>query len=81
MWIINLCNSSGVEPEKVFLHNLRHLFARTYYRMEKDLSRLEEYLLGNMHRKSGRRRRGTYWAKKLRTSEPPRQPASICAIV
>lgn len=40
----NLCCSAGVEPEKVFPHNLRHLFARTYYRMEKDLSRLADLL-------------------------------------
>ena len=39
-----LCCSAGVEPEKVFPHNLRHLFARTYYRMEKDLSRLADLL-------------------------------------
>ena len=40
----NLCCSAGVEPEKVFPHNLRHLFARTYYHMEKDLSKLADLL-------------------------------------
>ena len=44
----NLCCSAGVEPEKVFPHNLRHLFARTYYHMEKDLSRLAD-LLGHFN--------------------------------
>ena len=39
-----LCQSAGVEPSKVFPHNLRHLFARTYYSMEKDLSRLADIL-------------------------------------
>lgn len=39
-----LCESAGVEPSKVFPHNLRHLFARTYYTMEKDLSRLADIL-------------------------------------
>lgn len=39
-----LCESSGVEPGKVFPHNLRHLFARTYYAVEKDLSRLADIL-------------------------------------
>lgn len=39
-----LCSSAGVSPEKVFPHNLRHLFARTYYRLEKDLSRLADLL-------------------------------------
>ena len=29
--IKSLCQSAGVEPTKVFPHNLRHLFARTYY--------------------------------------------------
>ena len=39
-----LCESAGVEAAKVFPHNLRHLFARTYYAMEKDLSRLADIL-------------------------------------
>lgn len=39
-----LCGSAGVEPSKVFPHNLRHLFARTYYTLEKDLSRLADLL-------------------------------------
>ncbi len=39
-----LCESAGVEPGKVFPHNLRHLFARTYYGIEKDLSRLADIL-------------------------------------
>ena len=34
-----LCESAGVEPSKVFPHNLRHLFARTFYALKKDLSR------------------------------------------
>lgn len=36
----NLCGSAGVDQEKVFPHNLRHLFAFTYYRIEKDLVKL-----------------------------------------
>ena len=39
-----LCKSAGVEPSKVFPHNLRHLFARTFYALEKDLSRLADIL-------------------------------------
>lgn len=39
-----LCESAGVEPTKVFPHNLRHLFAVTYYQLEKDLSRLADIL-------------------------------------
>lgn len=31
-----LCKEAGVSPEKVFPHNLRHLFAVTYYRMQKE---------------------------------------------
>lgn len=42
--IKSLCQSAGVEPTKVFPHNLRHLFARTYYTIEKDLSRLADIL-------------------------------------
>lgn len=39
-----LCETAGVYTEKVFPHNLRHLFARTYYAMEHDLSRLADIL-------------------------------------
>ena len=39
-----LCKSAGVDPIKVFPHNLRHLFARTYYSLERDLSRLADIL-------------------------------------
>ena len=39
-----LCEAAGVAPGKVFPHNLRHLFARTYYSLEKDLSRLADIL-------------------------------------
>lgn len=40
----HLCESADVAPGKVFPHNLRHLFARTYYTLEKDLSRLADIL-------------------------------------
>ena len=39
-----LCESADVEPGKVFPLNLRHLFARTYYSLEKDLSRMAAIL-------------------------------------
>lgn len=39
-----LCESADVEPGKVFPLNLRHLFARTYYSLEKDLSRMADIL-------------------------------------
>ena len=39
-----LCESAGVAPEKVFPHSLRHLFARTFYSLERDLSRLADIL-------------------------------------
>lgn len=39
-----LCESAEVEPDKVFSHDLRHLFARTYDPLEKDLSRLADIL-------------------------------------
>ena len=39
-----LCESAGVSKEKVFPHNFRHLFARTYYSLEKDVIRLADIL-------------------------------------
>lgn len=40
----NLCTQAGVNPDKVFPHNLRHLFARTFYRIEKDIAKLADIL-------------------------------------
>ena len=39
-----LCRSAGVDDRKVYPHNLRHLFAVTYYRMEKDIVHLADIL-------------------------------------
>ena len=39
-----LCQRSGIIPEKVFPHNLRHLFARTFYKEDHDLARLGDIL-------------------------------------
>ena len=39
-----LCDSAGVPKEKVFPHNFRHLFARTYYSLQKDIVRLADIL-------------------------------------
>ena len=40
----NLCESARVSKEKVFPHNFRHLFARTYYSLQKDIVRLADIL-------------------------------------
>ena len=32
-----LCKAAGVAPSKVFPHNLRHLFARTFYKVCRDV--------------------------------------------
>ena len=40
----NLCTQAGVNPQKVFPHNLRHLFARTFYSIEKDIAKLADIL-------------------------------------
>ena len=39
-----LCKDSNVNPNKVFPHNLRHLFARTFYGLEKDIAKLADIL-------------------------------------
>ena len=39
-----LCVEANVNPEKVFPHNLRHLFARSFYRLERDLAKLADLL-------------------------------------
>ena len=40
----NLCKDAGVKAEKVFPHNLRHLFARTFYNIDKDIAKLADIL-------------------------------------
>lgn len=39
-----LCRKAGVDERKVFPHNLRHLFARTYYRKHHDIVYLADIL-------------------------------------
>ncbi|MBQ7379713.1 MAG: tyrosine-type recombinase/integrase [Clostridia bacterium] len=40
----SLCKQADVLPSKVFPHNLRHLFARIFYNMEKDIAKLADIL-------------------------------------
>lgn len=39
-----LCKYAGVEPSKVFPHNLRHLFATTFYKACRDIVKLADVL-------------------------------------
>ena len=39
-----LCEEADVNPQKVFPHNLRHLFARVFYSIEKDIAKLADIL-------------------------------------
>ena len=39
-----LCKEVSVSSKKVFPHNLRHLFARTFYKIEKDIAKLADTL-------------------------------------
>ena len=39
-----LCKDAQVNPDKVFPHNLRHLFARVFYGIEKDIAKLADIL-------------------------------------
>ncbi len=39
-----LCEKAKVNPKKVFPHNLRKLFARTFYGIEKDIAKLADIL-------------------------------------
>lgn len=40
----DLCEEANVNPKKVFPHNLRHLFARVFYGIEKDIAKLADIL-------------------------------------
>lgn len=39
-----LCEEADVNPKKVFPHNLRHLFVRVFYGIEKDIAKLADIL-------------------------------------
>lgn len=39
-----VCKLAGVEPSKVFPHNLRHLFARVFYTASRDVAKLADIL-------------------------------------
>ena len=39
-----LCGRAGVDPRKVFPHNLRHLFAMVFYRTSRDIVKLADLL-------------------------------------
>lgn len=40
----HLCESAAVAPDKVFPHNFRHLFAVSFYELEKDIAKLADLL-------------------------------------
>lgn len=40
----SLCKRAHVDPKKVFPHNLRKLFARAFYRVQKDIAKLADVL-------------------------------------
>mgnify|MGYP005772753765 FL=1 len=39
-----LCSQAGVAASKVFPHNLRHLFARAFYNVCRDVAKLADVL-------------------------------------
>ena len=39
-----ICRKAGIKEKKVFPHNLRHLFACSFYQMEKDIAKLADLL-------------------------------------
>ena len=40
----SICKKAGVAASKVFPHNLRHLFARCFYRASRDIIKLADVL-------------------------------------
>ena len=39
-----LCEEAHVAKEKVYPHNLRHLFARAFYHLQRDIAKLADIL-------------------------------------
>jgi len=40
----NLCRIARVSADKVFPHNLRHLFAKSFYEVDRDIAKLADIL-------------------------------------
>ena len=40
----NICHDAGVREEKVYPHNMRHLFARIFYKIKNDIAKLADVL-------------------------------------
>ncbi len=59
-----ICEEAGVDPGKVFPHNLRHLFARCFYAVERNLALLAD-ILGHSSIETTR----IYVAEGIRTHE------------
>ncbi len=63
-----LCGEAGVQPSRVFPHNLRHLFARCYYKETNDVVKLAD-LLGHSSVETTRIYLTTTGAEHARTLE------------
>jgi integrase family protein len=74
-----LCVEADVNPQKVFPHNLRHLFARVFYGIEKDIAKLADILghssinttrIYNLHRHGTPPAYGEYAPDPMKKSHP-----------
>ena len=72
-----LCMLAKVSPGKVFPHNLRHLFARTFYSIEKDIAKLAD-ILGHTSVNTTRIYIATTGAEYRRRMEHMRLVLSAC---
>ena len=70
-----LCVTAKVSREKVFPHNLRHLFARIYYGLERDIVRLAD-ILG--HSSINTTRIYTMESGRVHKQQIERMPLLIC---
>lgn len=64
----SLCEDAGVDRHKVFPHNLRHLFACTYYSIEKDIAHLAD-ILGHSNMNTTRIYTMVSWAEQTEKIE------------
>ncbi len=74
-----LCVEADVNSQKVFPHNLRHLFARVFYGIEKDIAKLADILghssinttrIYNLHRHGAPPVYGEYAPDPMKKSHP-----------
>lgn len=76
-----LCKTANIPPSKVFPHNLRHVFTKVFYKMEKDIAKLADILSINYNPDLYYVDRGRASQKNRADETAPTGRLSLCSII